>query len=122
MKHGIFVATLLAAFAVSPVAQAQNHGAQAGHEGHAAHMGQPMPAGAHMNEEMTRGEIRKWDPKLRKVTIRHEEIKHLVMAPMTMVFNVHHPEQMEGIKVGDQVLFGAEQENGKLIVTRIRKP
>lgn len=122
MKHGIFVATLLAAFVVSPVAQAQNHAAHAGHEGHAAHMGQPMPAGAHMNEEMTRGEIRKWDPKLRKVTIRHEEIKHLVMAPMTMVFNVHHPEQMEGIKVGDQVLFGAEQENGKLIVTRIRKP
>jgi Cu/Ag efflux protein CusF len=122
MKKGILMATLLAAFAVSPIAQAQNHGAHAGHAGHDAHVGQPMPAGAHMNEEMTRGEIRKWDPKTSKLTLRHEEIRHLVMAPMTMVFTVHHPEQMQGLKVGDTVFFGAEQENGKLIVTRIRKP
>ena len=122
MKHAIFVATLLAALAISPLAQAQTHGAHAGHEGHDAHMGKAMPAGAHMNDEMTRGEIRKWDPKQGKVTIRHEEIKNLMMSPMTMVFRVHHPEQMDGIKVGDQVLFGAEEENGKLIVTRIRKP
>ena len=73
MKHAIFVATLLAALAISPLAQAQTHGAHAGHEGHDAHMGKAVPAGAHMNDEMTRGEIRKWDPKQGKVTIRHEE-------------------------------------------------
>ncbi len=80
--------------------------------------GMAMPG----HEAMTRGEIRKWDAAQGKVTIRHEEIKNLMMPPMTMVFLVANPAQMQGLKMGDQVVFDVVEQEGKLVIKQIRKP
>lgn len=79
--------------------------------------GMPMT----VNEAMTNGEVRKWDAVQNKVTLRHEEIKNLMMPPMTMVFVVTNPSQMQGLKVGDKVSFEAAEKEGSLIVTKIQK-
>ncbi len=71
--------------------------------------------------EWTKGEIRRVDIENKKVTIKHEEIKSLDMAPMSMVFNVDTPDILKGINTGDQVEFIAEQRGTKLFAKQIKK-
>lgn len=71
--------------------------------------------------EWTKGEIRRIDAENKKVTIKHEEIKNLDMAPMSMVFNVETVEVLQGINSGDQVEFVAEQKGTKLFAKQFRK-
>jgi Cu/Ag efflux protein CusF len=71
--------------------------------------------------EWTKGEIRRVDVENKKVTIKHEEIKSLDMAPMSMVFNVETTEVLNGINHGDQVEFVAEQMGTKLFAKQFRK-
>lgn len=89
---------------------------------HAAHGDHGASATVAGNEDMTRGEIRKWDAAQNKVTLRHEEIKNLMMPPMTMVFVVKNPQQMQGLKVGDKVVFEAVDQDGRAVIKEIRKP
>ena len=115
MKSKEIVMNAMAALALvvsTTTAMAQEH---AMHAEHSTSM--VMPA----NEAMTRGEVRKWDAAQNKVTLRHEEIKNLMMPPMTMVFVVSNPSQMQGLKVGDKVSFEAAEKEGSLIVTKIQK-
>ncbi|WP_439831344.1 copper-binding protein [Aeromonas caviae] len=92
------------------------------HQGH--DMGQ-MSQMEGMNEMgdimMTKGVISRIDAANGKVGIRHEAITNLKMPPMTMVFRVADPAQLQGLKVGDEVLFHAENPAGKLTVTAIQK-
>ncbi|MNC81512.1 Copper binding periplasmic protein CusF [compost metagenome] len=53
--------------------------------------------------------------------IKHEAIANLKMPPMNMVFLLADPAQLQGLKVGDAVLFHAENPAGKLTVTAIQK-
>ncbi|MNJ70222.1 periplasmic copper-binding protein [compost metagenome] len=53
--------------------------------------------------------------------IKHEAIANLKMPPMTMVFLLADPAQLQGLKVGDAVHFHAENPAGKLTVTAIQK-
>lgn len=71
--------------------------------------------------EWTKGEIRRVDIDNKKVTIKHEEIKSLDMAPMSMVFNVDTSDMLKGINTGDQVEFIAEQRGAKLFAKQIKK-
>lgn len=71
--------------------------------------------------EWTKGEIRRVDAENKKVTIKHEEIKSLDMAPMSMVFNVETTEVLKGVNPGDQVEFVAEQKGTKLFAKQFRK-
>lgn len=89
---------------------------------HAAHGDHGAGATIADDERMTRGEIRKWDAAQNKVTLRHEEIKSLMMPPMTMVFVVKNPQQMQGLKVGDKVVFEAVDQDGRAVIKEIRKP
>ena len=66
------------------------------------------------------GEIRRIDRENLKITIRHGELRHLNMPPMTMVFRVQPPELLGGIKVGDKVKFNVEDINGSFTVTAIQ--
>jgi Cu/Ag efflux protein CusF len=59
--------------------------------------------------------VRKLDPANGRVTLRHGPIANLDMPSMTMVFRAT-PEQMEGIKNGDQVRFRAERVDGVIRV------
>lgn len=73
-----------------------------------------------VKSSLTDGEIRKVDKEAGKLTIRHGEIKHLEMPPMTMVFVVKDKAMLDKVKAGDKVRFTAMHENGQMIVTDLQ--
>jgi Cu(I)/Ag(I) efflux system protein CusF len=76
-------------------------------------------AAADSSANMATAEVRRIDLRAGKITLRHGEIKSLDMPPMTMVFQAVDPGMLQGLKVGDQVLFEADQVLGAYRVTRI---
>jgi Cu(I)/Ag(I) efflux system protein CusF len=68
----------------------------------------------------TDGEVRKIDKDAGKITLKHGEIKHMDMPPMTMVFAVKDKALLDKVKPGDKVKFAASNEGGKLTVTAIQ--
>ncbi len=68
---------------------------------------------------MTDGEIRKVDKGAGKLTIKHGEIKHMDMPPMTMVFYAGDKAMLDQVREGDKVRFLVVQESGKMTVTKI---
>jgi Cu(I)/Ag(I) efflux system periplasmic protein CusF len=70
---------------------------------------------------MVAGEVTKIDKAGGRVTLKHGEIKHLDMPPMTMVFRVTDPKLIDSLAVGQQVRFAAERVNGQYTVTAISK-
>ncbi|MHB8948402.1 MAG: copper-binding protein [Rhodoferax sp.] len=69
---------------------------------------------------LTDGEVRKIDKEAGKLTIRHGEIKHLEMPPMTMVFVAKDKSMLDKVKAGDMVRFMVIHENGQMIVTDLQ--
>lgn len=69
---------------------------------------------------MTDGEIRKIDKETGKITIKHGEIKHMDMPPMTMVFTVKDKAMLDKVQVGEKVQFIVIQDAGKMVVTDIQ--
>jgi Cu/Ag efflux protein CusF len=67
------------------------------------------------------GEVRKIDTAQAKVTLKHGEIKNLDMPPMTMVFKARPASLLDGLVVGDLVVFEADKADGTYVVTAIRK-
>lgn len=116
MNYKTLTLTLLLGLATHTGLQAEEIMNHQGHD-----MGQ-MSQMEGMNEmAMTQGVITRLDAANGKVGIRHEAITNLKMPPMTMVFRVADPAQLQGLKVGDEVLFHAENPAGKLTVTAIQK-
>ncbi|GAB3251797.1 copper-binding protein [Chitinimonas naiadis] len=70
-------------------------------------------------ETLTEGEIRKIDLAQKKVTIKHGEIKHLDMPPMTMVFRVKDSALLSALKPGDKVAFWVEMQQEGMTITRL---
>ena len=67
------------------------------------------------------GEIRKVDKQAMKLTIKHDEIKHLDMPPMTMVFQVKDAALLDKIQAGDKIQFMVEKAGaGTFVVTDIK--
>jgi len=64
-------------------------------------------------------EVRRIDKAARKVTLKHGEIKNLDMPPMSMVFQVKDPAQLDALQAGQKVRFQAVQENGAYWVVKI---
>lgn len=71
------------------------------------------------SQELSEGEVTRWDAHTQKITLRHGELKHLGMPPMTMVFTVTDAAQAARIKRGDKVRFRAEQVKGAYVVTHL---
>jgi Cu/Ag efflux protein CusF len=67
------------------------------------------------------GEVTKLDKAGGRITLKHGEIKHLDMPPMTMVFRAANPKLLDGLAVGDRVRFSAERINGQYTVTAVGK-
>jgi Cu(I)/Ag(I) efflux system periplasmic protein CusF len=67
------------------------------------------------------GEVLKVDTATNRITIKHGEIKHLDMPPMSMVFRVRDPKLLQGVAAGDRVKFVAEKVEGNYTVTAIQK-
>lgn len=79
----------------------------------------PNTASPAATEDLAEGEIRRINASTGRITIRHGYIKSLDMSPMSMVFSVAEPELLNNLKVGDKIRFAAENQQGKLTVTRI---
>ena len=70
---------------------------------------------------MASGEVTKLDRANARVTLKHGEIKHLDMPPMTMVYRVRPPQLLDGVAVGDRVRFAAERIDGNYTITALSK-
>lgn len=80
----------------------------------AAHSAAPVvPADA---SSAVAGEVRKVDKGAKKITIKHEELKHLDMPPMTMVFQVKDPAMLDKVRKGDKIEFVADKVDGSFVV------
>lgn len=64
-------------------------------------------------------EVRRIDKAAGKVSLKHGEIKNLDMPPMSMVFQVKDPGQLDALQVGQKVRFQAVQESGAYWVVKI---
>ena len=69
----------------------------------------------------TNGEVMKIDKEQGKVTLRHGPIKNLDMDQMTMVLRVQDAKMLDGLAVGDKVMFEADRINGQITITKIRR-
>ena len=69
---------------------------------------------------LTDGEVRKIDKDAGKLTLKHGEIKHLEMPPMTMVFVVKDKSMLDTVKAGDKVRFMVIEEKGQMLVTDLQ--
>jgi Cu/Ag efflux protein CusF len=67
-------------------------------------------------------EVRRVDPAKGTILLKHGEIRHLGMSPMTMGFKLRDPALAQGIKAGDKVRFAAVLEGETVVVTKIVKP
>ncbi|EER57615.1 conserved hypothetical protein, partial [Acidovorax delafieldii 2AN] len=70
-------------------------------------------------QDLSEGEITRWDPRALKVTLRHGELKNLGMPPMTMVFRVKDASVLAPFQVGDKVRFRAERQSAGYFITHI---
>jgi Cu(I)/Ag(I) efflux system protein CusF len=98
--------------ALTPAALAQP-------SGHAAH-GNPVVS-VDAVPSSTAGEVRRIDLANQKITLRHEEITHLNMPPMTMVFKVRDKSLLNNLSVGDGVRFVAIKQGGEYWVTEMQR-
>lgn len=80
----------------------------------------PAIAQTEKNPSMTEGEVRKIDKDAGKITIKHGEIKHMEMPPMTMVFVVQDKALLDKANVGAKIQFMAISDNGRMTVTDIQ--
>jgi len=87
----------------------------------AAHRVRAQASPAAATADMATGEVRKVDKSAAKLTLKHGEIKHLDMSPMTMVFNVRDKAVLDQFKAGDKVRFRAVNDAGKYTVTDIER-
>ncbi len=79
-----------------------------------------IPASFAQSNE-TNGEVKKIDKAEGKVTLRHGPIKNLDMDQMTMVLRVQDAKMLDGLAVGDKVMFEADRINGQITITKIRR-
>ena len=66
--------------------------------------------------------MRRVDKAGGKISLKHGEIKNLDMPPMSMVFEVKDPALLNKVKVGDKIVFTADQINGAYTVMSIDLP
>jgi Cu/Ag efflux protein CusF len=80
-----------------------------------------LACGAALAQTLADGEVRKIDKAKGRITLKHGEIKHMDMPPMTMVFHVKDPKSLEALAVGDKVRFAVDKIDGQYTVTAISK-
>lgn len=68
----------------------------------------------------SQGEVRKIYAANQKITLRHGPLANLGMPPMTMVFQVQDAAQLDGLKVGDNVSFVAQQQGSQFVASELQ--
>ncbi len=67
-----------------------------------------------------RGSVIYTDQEEKKVTLRHEDIEGVLPA-MTMDYEVHSPELLQGLKAGDEVRFHLSPAGFEFVVVEIHR-
>ena len=98
-------------------AYAQSHD-HSEHHGH-MHSGHSTSSESASDDGWTKAEVRKLDLEQGKLTLRHERIESLDMAPMTMVFRLGEGVSADGLNEGDSVRFKVQREMGRLVITAL---
>ena len=106
------IALLLAAAAIAFAGWAHAQHSATGHE-HA-------PAASQKAPHFTDGEVKRVDKQGGNITLRHGAIPNLDMPPMSMAFRAD-PAMLAAVKEGDKVRFKADNVDGKLTVTELRR-
>jgi len=75
---------------------------------------------AALAQEYTKGEVTKIDPKQKKLTIRHEQLKSLEMPAMIMVFVVAEDFMLDKVEVVKPIEFVAGRVNGRITVMDVK--
>ena len=88
-------------------------------QGAGAATGTPAAASTDTQVPLTAAKVRRIDRANARITLRHEDMRHLDMPPMTMVFAVADPAMLEGLSPGMAVRVRVERREGGLVVTRI---
>jgi len=74
------------------------------------------------NYPAVNGVVKKIDLQNKQITLKHETIPNLNMPGMTMPFVVEDVQTIQGIQVGDQIQFAADQNaDGDLVLIWIEK-
>ncbi len=122
-KNALLSVAALHLFALgSPAFSAESMPQGHAHHGMGMGMGTATAAAAPAAEApWTNGEVRKIDTAAGKLTLRHDDMPHLGMMGMTMVFKAADPALLQGLTVGQAVRFKAQREGGQLTVTAIAK-
>lgn len=106
----------LAALALLGLPDIRAHAQAADHDAH--HADTPAVS-SDSAQDLSEGEVARWDARSGKITLRHGELKNLAMPPMTMVFTLREPAQASQLKPGDKVRFRAERVKGAFVITHI---
>lgn len=124
LQQGLMTLALSSLLTASAVAQAPTgahdaHGAQ----GTAGASDTPASSAAASTPaaQSTAAEVRRIDLAQLKITLRHEEITHLNMPPMSMVFRVGDKAQLQNLKPGDAVRFVAEKKGGEYWASELQR-
>ena len=117
-RGGLLAIALAAATVATPAAAAGGPGAAAG-SAPAAASGSAAGVASPAEIPLTAAEVRRVDRAAARLTLRHEEIRHIDMPPMTMVFAVADAAMLEGLSPGMAVLVRVERREGGLVITRI---
>jgi Cu/Ag efflux protein CusF len=71
---------------------------------------------------MVKGEVKKIDEAVGKITLKHGPIKSLDMDEgMTMVFRVQESAMLKQVKVGDKVRFEVGRTASGVAITKMEK-
>ena len=77
-------------------------------------------ASAHAeNLETVSGQVVKIDAERGKVTLKHERIKSIKMAAMTMPFKVKDVSMLSALKPDDKVRFSVAKLDDELVITQL---
>ena len=66
-------------------------------------------------------EVKKLDVKRERIVLKHGEIPHLDMPPMTMAFRPADPSWMQQVAEGDRLEVKLEKVNGAYTITELRR-
>ncbi len=66
-------------------------------------------------------EVKKLDTKRERIVLKHGEIAHLDMPPMTMAFRPADPAWMQQVAEGDRLEVKLEKVNGVYTITELRR-
>ena len=93
--------------------------AEQGAHHHHHHHHQATAGHAAAETATAEGEVLKVDRKTRRITLKHGDLPHLGMGPMTMAFRVKDEAMLQHVKAGDKVRFNAARVNGAVTITTI---